>query len=456
VAQVLVVDDERSMREFLQILLEGEGHEVATAGGVSEGIEAAGRHNPELVLTDLRLPDGTGMEVLRWCATHRPDTQVIMMTAFGSTENAVEAMRLGAYDYQTKPVKVDEIRVLTAKALEKLTLLRDNRMLSEQLRGRVGLSGLMGKSKAVAAINSLIEKVATSRTNVLIEGESGVGKELVARAVHQASPRRSQPFVAINCGAIPETLIEAELFGHAQAAFTGATKARAGLFESAHQGTLLLDEIGELPQTMQVKLLRALQERKVRRIGEDRERSVDVRIIAATNRDLQSLVQAGEFREDLFFRLNVVRIRVPPLRERAEDIAMLAGTFVTKFAQEQNKAVRGVAPDAVAALEVYRFPGNVRELENYMERAVALAAGELVQVADLPDVVTEVSDVPGGAKVSLPAGGLNLEETLAEIERNLIDAAMQRSGGVKTKAASLLGLTFRSFRYRLEKGKDEG
>ena len=462
-AQIVVVDDERSMREFLQILLEREGHQVTVAGDVAGALAALSSGGlPDLVFSDLKLPDGSGMQVLKWVGDNCPGTQVIMMTAYATAENAVEAMRLGAYDYQMKPFKVSEVRALTQKALEKVALIRDNAVLRAQLRRRQGTGRLLGRSPAMLEVIGVIEKVAPGRTSVLIEGESGTGKELVARAIHEASPRADAPFVAVNCGAIPEALIEAELFGHAAGAFTGAVRARAGLFEAADGGTLLLDEVSSLPAPMQVKLLRALQERRVRRVGEEHERPVDARILAATNQSLQDLVRAGRFREDLFYRLNVVYLRVPPLRERAEDIPLLARAFIVKHEDESGKKLEGIAPDAMAALVRYSFPGNVRELENYMERALALATGPLVRLSDLPPEVRDSAPpAPGGLPV-FPDEGIALEVVLTDVERRLIEEALRRSGGKKTRAAELLGLSFRSLRYRMQKlgfgdtGEDEG
>lgn len=439
------------MREFLQILLERDGHDVSTAQDVGEALLQCGNDEPDLVFSDLKLPDGSGLQVLRHVRDNHPASQVIMLTAFGSTENVVEAMRLGAYDYQIKPVKVDEVRAIAQKALEKVALIRENRQLSAQLRSRAGRGRFVGRSARMVEVLDMIDKVAPSRANVLVEGESGTGKELVARAIHDGSSRSDGPFVPVNCGAIPETLIEAELFGHAAGAFTGAQKARAGLFEAAHGGTVLLDEVGELPGPMQVKLLRVIQERGVRRVGEDRERAVDVRIIAATNRDLQRMVDDGEFREDLFYRLNVVRIRVPPLKERREDIAPLVRVFIAKYAEECGKDIEGIAPDALRALTGFNYPGNVRELENYMERAVTLAGSSMINLDDLPDALQNQESSGYGELFELPEGGLDLEQTLTDIEKHLIHRAMDRAGGVKTKAAELLGLSFRSFRYRMQK-----
>ena len=450
-AKLLIVDDELSMREFLQILMEGEGHEVDLAANYSEAEQACTTHQFDLVITDLNLPDGSGLDVLKAVKEHQVDAQTIMLTAFATAETAVEAMRLGAYDYQIKPVKVDELSALSAKALEKVALVRENRELSLELNQRITTDRILGQSSATRALVKMIAKVAPTRSNILIQGESGTGKELVSRAVHDASGCKSGPFVAINCGAIPESLIEAELFGHVAGAYTGAAKARDGLFVAAHGGTLLLDEIAELPLSMQVKLLRALQERRIRRVGDDKERSVDIRLIASTNRDLEQMVEEGTFREDLFYRLNVVRLQVSPLRDRAEDIPLLARAFVAKYAQEAEKKVSGVAPDAMASLCRYNFPGNVRELENTIERAVALAAEEMIQLEDLPENIVNQSAKSSASPLEFMEEGVNLEGRLKEIELSFIMEAMRRTGGVKKRAAELLGLSFRSFRYRLQK-----
>jgi two-component system response regulator PilR (NtrC family) len=437
------------MREFLQILLEKDGHEVAVAEGVETALRAC-RDGPDLVFADLKLPDGSGMDVLRWTRDNDPDIQVIMMTAFATTETAVDAMRLGAYDYQIKPFKVQEIRALAEKALEKNALLRQNRELRAQLRAKPGTARIVGRNPRMTELLGVVEKVAHTRTSVLIEGESGTGKELVARAIHEGSPRASGPFVAVNCGAIPESLIESELFGHAAGSFTGAQRDRAGLFKAASGGTLLLDEVGDLPPMVQVKLLRALEERAVRAIGEERETPVDVRIVASTNRDLQQLVQRGEFREDLFYRLNVVRIELPPLRERVEDIPLLARAFLMKHAGETNHSIDTIEPEAERALTAYRFPGNVRELENIIERASTLATGASLQIDDLPQEVRG-SNRGSDDLLAFPDAGIDLESTLSAIESRFIHLALERAGGNKTRAADLLGLSFRSLRYRIQK-----
>lgn len=451
VANVLVIDDERSMRDFLSVLLEGEGHHVATAHSVASARAACGQEELDLIFSDLRLPDGSGMEVLGWVREHLPDAQVIMMTAYAATEDAVEAMRLGAYDYQMKPFKVEELRALTQKALEKSALLRENRQLTAQLGERFSVRAIIGRSRAMADVVDMIRRVAESRASVLIEGESGTGKELVARAIHSGGARRRGPFVAVNCAAIPESLIEAELFGHAAGAFTGAHRQRAGLFEAADGGTILLDEVSELAPTTQAKLLRVLQERAIRRVGEEQERPVDVRVVSATNRDLAEWSQAGHFREDLYYRLNVVRIQLPPLRERREDIPLLARAFVLKFAAELGKRVEGIAPETLAALEHHGFPGNVRELSNLMERATALARRDVITPEDLPQELLGGLSPRDTPTAELPEAGTDLDATLAAIERRIIAEAMGRCGGVKMRAAELLGVSFRSLRYRMKR-----
>ena len=452
-AHVLIVDDELSMREFLQILMEGEGHTVSVAPSVAKARSLVREQDFELVLTDLKLTDGDGLDVLKCVREEQPDSQIIMLTAYATTETAVEAMRLGAYDYQIKPIKVGEVRALTTKALEKVALIRENRELSNKLNQRITLDRLVGQSAAMRALVKLLTKVSPTTSTVLIEGESGTGKELVAQAIHQSSPRADAPFVAVNCGAIPESLIEAELFGHVAGAFTGAGKARAGLFETAHTGTLLLDEVGELPLAMQVKLLRVLQERRVRRVGDDKERDVDVRVVASTNRDLQEMVTEGTFREDLFYRLNVVRVRVPPLRDRRDDIPVLVRQFIAKLSVQIGKEVSGIAPDALRAVMNWSYPGNVRELENAVERGITLASDDLLRLEDLPEEFAGEANLPDLDEnlLAFLDEGVNLEARLQELEAQFIREALKRSGGVKKRAAELLGLSFRSFRYRLQK-----
>ena len=453
-AQILVVDDELSLREFLEILLKREGHQVRLARDAVEAVARLKDEPVDLVLTDLRLPRGSGMDVLTWVAKNAPSTQVVMMTAFATTETAVDAMKAGAYDYLIKPFKPDELTVLIDRALERRRLQAENRALRATLDARAGQARLIGVSEGMQEVFELIQKVAPTRTTILVTGESGTGKELVARAIHSRGPRANEAFVAVNCGAIPETLIESELFGHTKGSFTNAVADRPGLFERADKGTVFLDEIGELPLAMQVKLLRVLQERKVRRIGGANDVDVDIRVVAATNRRLEDEVSKGRFREDLFFRLNVIQIRVPALRERRADIPLLAESFVAKFAEQQGSTVKRIGDTALAALYAHAWPGNVRELENVIERGVTLASGDVVDLAALPSSLRGSPTVtPSTSPVydDLPADGLDLEAALESYERKMLEKALQRTRGRKKKAAELLRLSFRSFRYRLAK-----
>jgi two-component system response regulator PilR (NtrC family) len=456
-AKVLVVDDERSMREFLEILLRQQEHEVVSATDLSGALAIAAAGGLDLVLADLRLGSESGIDLLEAVKARSPATEVIMLTAFATTENAIEAMRKGAYDYVLKPFKVEELKLLVEKALEHRRLLAENRVLRHTARRRSGYetepspAEILGRSRQVDEVRSLVQKVTRARTTVLITGESGVGKEVVARAIHEGSAP-GQPFVAINCGAIPEGLIESELFGHERGSFTGAVDSKLGLFEAAGAGTLFLDEVGELPPNVQVALLRALQDRKIRRVGGSADIGVAARILAATNRDLGLEVQSGQFREDLFYRLNVIQIRVPPLRERREDLPIFVDRFLTQFAHEQARPTPGLSPEAERALLAYDYPGNVRELANILERAVTLCEGGVVQRGDLPPAL-RASGPPAlpGSVPSLPEGGLDLQAHLDAVERELLQQALARTGGVKTEAARLLSLTFRSLRYRLAK-----
>jgi two-component system response regulator PilR (NtrC family) len=437
---------------MLAILFRREGLDVSVAPGFAPARDAV-LHSPEpyaIVLTDLLMPDGNGMDLLSLVKERTARTEVIVMTAHGGVETAIEAMKRGAYDFVTKPFATSELRALVHKALEKRAIVAENERLRAQLV-RERDRGLLGHSEAMRRIFDLVQRVASARTTVLITGESGTGKERVARAIHDASDRRERPFLVINCGAIPEALMESELFGHEKGAFTGAVASRAGMFREADGGTLLLDEIGELALALQVKLLRVLQERKVRAVGAAAEVGVDVRVLAATNRPVEEDVRIGRFRQDLYYRLNVIRVEVPPLRERREDIRPLAEHFLARCAAEQNKDLRALSPDALRALEGYGFPGNVRELENFIERAVALATGQTIGLGDLPRELSGAASQPTPALVALSDDGCNLDEVLGEVERRLLLQALARSGGVRTQAAKVLGVTLRSLRYRLQK-----
>ncbi len=453
--RILVVDDELSMREFLGILLEREGYLVDAADSAAAALTLLESAGYDLVVSDVKMPGLSGLELLARIKENSPDTAVIMATAFSTAEQAVEAMKLGAYDYIAKPFNVEEIKIIVRNALDKRSLARENLRLKEEVQGRYSFSGLIGKSKRMRDVYTLIEKVAGSTANILIYGESGTGKELAAKAVHYNSPRKDRPFVAVNCGAIPESLMESELFGHKKGAFTGAVADRAGLFEQADGGTLFLDEIGEVPLQLQAKLLRVIQEREFRRVGGSESLKADIRLVAATNRDLDDQVKEGTFREDLFYRLNVVQVRMPSLRERPDDIPLLIEHFLKKFAG-QPAGGEEISSAALKLLMVYPFPGNVRELENLVERCVVLG-NRRIDVEFLPPQVVDFQNpVPSGSDYIIPPEGMNLEAYLDGIEKRLLLQALERSSGVKKRAAELLGLSFRSIRYRLAKfGMDD-
>ena len=454
-AHILVVDDERSMQEFLEIFFRRDGHVVSTAGGVEEAKLRLENDDVDVVISDMQMPDGTGLDVLHHVQQLANETPVIMITAFASTDSAIAAMKDGAYDYITKPFKVDELGVVVGNALEKCRLRSENRRLRTELRHQAKNRSMVGSSPEMQRVFEMIAQVADTKTNVLVSGESGTGKELVARAIHDQSERSDAPFVAVNCGAIPENLLESELFGHVRGAFTGAVENKDGLFEAAEGGTLFLDEVGELTPALQVKLLRAIQEKTIRRVGGTSDRQVNVRIISATNRRLEDEVASGRFREDLYYRLNVIQITLPPLRERSGDVPLLVHRFVERYAAELAKPVDGVEADAMQLLCEYGFPGNVRELENVIERAVALSRGETIGCEALPPSVLQPPEE--GAATVIPDEGVQLDALLADHERALIEEALRRSDGVKKRAAKLLGVSFRSLRYRLDKlGLDHG
>jgi two-component system response regulator PilR (NtrC family) len=449
-SRLLVVDDERSMRELLAITLRQGGHDVVIAESGEGAVETLKNDAFDLVITDLRMRPLDGFDVLRAARDVSPSTLVLVMTAYASTETAVEAMKLGAYDYITKPFKLDEIRLTIDKALERKRLQEENLALKRQLRRQRGLDNFVGRSPRMVEVFEMIRKSAEGMSTVMITGESGTGKELVARAIHVESARRHGPFVSVNCGAIPEGLMESELFGHIKGAFTGAVATTQGLFAAAEGGTLFLDEVTEIQPSVQVKLLRAIQEREVRRVGDTRDTKVNVRLIAASNRDPARAVSEGALREDLFYRLNVIPIHLPPLRERREDIPPLVAYFIQKLARELGKAVTGITPDAMAGLERYPWPGNVRELENVIERAIVLGSGDTVGTEALPPSLLappESTEVP----VDLPPSGISLDDLLDRIEHRYLEVALERTGGVQTRAAELLGISFRQFRYKLQK-----
>jgi two-component system, NtrC family, response regulator PilR len=447
------------MREFLAICLRRAGHEVSLAASGQEGLDALLASPADVLVTDLKMP-GTidGLQLLAEVKGRRIDTEVIVVTAFATPENAISAMKQGAYDYLTKPFKVDDINAVIARAMEKRALLQANAALREQVSGRYRLASLLGKSRPMQTLFDLIGKIRSTRTSVLITGESGTGKELVARALHSEGNRAARSFVAVNCGAIPDELMESELFGHRRGAFTGAVHDKIGLFQQADGGTLFLDEIGELSLGLQVKLLRALQERKVKPVGDTVESEVDVRLITATNRELEEEVARGAFRSDLYYRLNVIEVRLPSLRQRREDIPLLVEHFLRRYAVEQDRRITGLTPEALRVLQAYDYPGNVRELENIIEHAVTLTAGPRIDTGDLPRLRQPAATpaAASGAELAIPEEGFDLDRALADYERAIVTRALAQAGGVRKRAARLLGITFRSLRYRLAKlGMDE-
>jgi len=441
---VLVVDDEAAQRTVLAGFLRKRHLEALTAAGVDEAVQIVSGRTIDLVLTDLNMPGKDGLTLIDSLRAINPEVPVIVMTAFGTVASAVDAMKRGAADYLTKPIDLDELDVLVTRTLERRALVSENALLKEQLASRYRLAGLeTANAKMSEAINTAA-RAAASRATILVRGESGTGKELMARAIHYASPRAKSALVAVNVGALPDTLIESELFGHERGAFTGADRERRGRFELADGGTLFLDEIGDLPKTTQVKLLRVLQEQAFERLGGSRTIKVDVRMIAATNRDLPAMIRAGEFREDLFYRLNVVCVELPPLRERREDIPLLVDVFLRRFAGEAPAQVEGVSREAMDLLLKYDYPGNVRELENLMHRAMVLARGPLLSTADFPIHLGQLK----GEGRDAPA---SFVDRVSEFERALIVDALARAGGVQTRAAALLGMSERHLRYKLKK-----
>ncbi len=447
--RILVVDDEESLREVLTIMLHREGYSVDAASDGGHALACLNEKNYDLIISDIKMPRVSGFELLKHVRETAPETVMIMITAFSSTEEAVDAMKQGAYDYITKPFKNEEIRLIVRNALERRTLRRESKQGKDLGVRRRTFGNLIGQSPPMQELYDLIEKVADTRVNVLITGESGTGKEVVAKAIHYNSDRRDMPFIPINCGAIPENLLESELFGHEKGSFTGAVSQKPGLFEVANLGTLFLDEIGELPPMMQVKLLRVIQEREFRRVGGTKNIRCDVRVIAATNKDLEGEVKIGAFREDLFYRLNVIRIELPSLRERREDIPLLVQHLYTKLTGREGFQIEETA---MRRLLEYRWPGNIRELENVIERCVVLGASEKLTAECLP-LPLQATPASGGEALSteIPDSGFDLDAYLGNIEQEILHKALEKTGGVRKKAAELLGISFRSMRYRLAK-----
>ncbi len=456
-ARILVVDDELSVREFFEILLAKEGYDVVTALDGADALRLIRDQAFDIVITDLQMQNGDGMTLLKESKRVQSEVPVIMITAFATTDSAVEAMKAGAFDYLSKPFKIEEIKVVIQKAVDAKNLASENKSLKSELREKYDFSNLLGNSDAMKNVYDLIKKTAPTRTNILIYGESGTGKELVARAIHFNSTRKDKAFITVNCGAIPQSLIESELFGHEKGSFTGATATKQGLFEAAHKGTIFLDEIGELPLAMQVKLLRVIQERNFLRVGGTETIEVDVRLTAATNRNLEEEVRKGNFREDLYYRLNVIQIQLPSLRQRKQDIPLLAEHFLRKYAKETGKDIRRISSRAMEVLMEYDYQGNVRELENIIERSVALEPGQEVQADSLPGNVLhpqqnrERFDLKEADENLEHGGTIALDDVVGAFEKDLLLKALERSHGSRTRAAKVLGISSRSMRYRLKK-----
>ena len=444
---ILVVEDGQTQREMLRDFLRENGHEASEAKQGEEALDLLRRNYVDLLLIDYKMPGMDGMELLKRVKQINPEIDVIMITAYGTIETAVQAMKAGAADYITKPIELDELLLLVDRISERRTLLKENEILREEL-GRKGVTAkdIIFRSAAMNEVINLAGRVADSRATVLIQGESGTGKELVARLIHALSPRSGKPMTVVNCAALPETLLESELFGHEKGAFTGASQRRIGRFEEADGGSLFLDEIGELTQTVQVKLLRFLQEREFQRIGDNRTRQADVRVISATNRDLAERIREGAFREDLFYRLNVVAITIPPLRERKEDISPLMDHFLHRYSSQNGKSVEGFLPEARDLLLKYDYPGNVRELENIIERAVVIARGSIISTRDLPFPAQDPR-----LESTTKKSPTRLKDSVEALEFEMIREAMDQTGNHQTQAAEALGISERTLRYKLKK-----
>jgi two-component system, NtrC family, response regulator PilR len=450
--RILVVDDERSMRELLAIVLKREGYDVLLAENGRGAIEILEREPVDILISDIKMPDLSGVDVLRAAKKIDQDILGIMITAFASTETAVEAMRLGACDYLSKPFDIDLLKMKVREKIENRQLRQENLALKRTLGLTHQFSNIIGRSESMLAVFKMIETVARTNSTILLTGESGTGKGLVAQAVHFHSLRRDKPMVSLNCGAMPENLLESELFGHMKGAFTGADTNKKGLLEVAERGSIFLDEIGEMTPVMQVKLLRVLQERRFRRVGGLEEMQADIRVIAATNQDLARLIAEGRFREDLFYRINVIPISLPPLRERREDISLIAEHFLHKYNEQMGKEIAGISHQAMELLHYHDWPGNIRELENVMERAVALEPTPSILPDSLPpNIRGEAARVHVSTAEGLPESGFDLEAHVKEIERGYLAEALKKAGGVQVKAAELLGMSFRSFRYYVKK-----
>jgi DNA-binding NtrC family response regulator len=446
---ILVIDDEKSLLDLLSVVLKKDGYRVRTSQAPANMFDILEKEDFDLLICDIKLPQISGMEILKYVRENKPEIPVVMITAYGSLKQAVEALKAGAIDYILKPFDVEELRIIIAKELEKRKLREENILLKRELKEKYSFENMIGKSNAMQAIYSLIEKTSTTDSTVLVTGESGTGKEMAARAIHLLGRRSDNPFVSINCAALPENLLESELFGHAKGSFTGAVADKKGMFEVATRGTLFLDEVGETSPWTQVKILRALQERKIRRVGGTEEIPIDVRIIAATNQDLKKRIEEGKFREELYYRLNVISFEMPPLRKRPEDIPLLVSHFLQNYCQKMSKKMKRLAPEVIDYFEAYHWPGNVRELENVIERVVAIEDRETITAAALPrEIIT-----PRKKEIVQPLipPGFNLMNYLDEISKGYINEARVMSGGNLRKTASLLGISYRSLRHLITK-----
>ena len=451
--RILIVDDEESIREFLEIMLTKEGYSVHSASDGQEALDILQKKSFDLIVSDMQMPNMTGMELLEKVKQQSPDIIFIMITAFGTMEKAIQAMKLGAYDYLTKPFKIDEVQLNIAKALKSYDLESENRQLKKELNKEYRFQKFVGNSPSMHKVFEVIQRVAQAPTNVLITGDSGTGKEMVAKAIHYNGPFKDRPFVTVNCGAISEHIMESEMFGHKKGSFTGAVTDKMGLFESANGGILFLDEVGELPLSIQVKLLRAIQEKIIRRVGSTEDIEVDVRLMAATNRNLEEMVRQKTFREDLYYRIHVIKIHMPSLKERKEDIGILVEHFRKKYNERLGKNVNGISKEALTILENYEYPGNVRELENIIERTIALEEGATILPESLPPFVETKSGrkLASAHDIEVTESGVDLDKIMGQIEKELILKAVHQANGVKKQAAKILNISFRSMRYRADK-----
>ncbi|MGB3862849.1 MAG: sigma-54 dependent transcriptional regulator [Candidatus Aminicenantaceae bacterium] len=447
--KILIIDDEKSILDLLSVVFKKEGYIVETSLSAKTALELIDKEEFDLILTDIKLPQMSGMKILKYAKEKYPAMPVVMITAYGTIKQAIEALKMGAMDYIVKPFNMEELKIIVAQGLENRRIQQENVLLKKDLEEKYGMNNMVGKSKKMLEIYNLIEKIAVTDSTVLISGESGTGKEIAARAIHFHSRRRERPFVSINCGALPENLLESELFGHVKGSFTGAIVNKKGMFETAEKGTLFLDEVGEMSPWTQVKLLRTLQDRKVRRVGGTEEFPIDVRIIGATNQDLKKRIEEGKFREDLFYRLNVISLELPPLRNRKEDIPLLVSHFLSKYCDKMGRDMKRIAPRVMKVFESYSWPGNVRELENAIERIIAIEERETITESSLPEeLISPQREQDRSYEVKL---GFDLNVTLDDISRNFVQQALRRTNGNLKETATLLGINYRSLRYLIEK-----